>query len=107
MVVHLQSTSCETLGWMKHKLESRLPGEISITSDMQMIFAYIIQVAAFPGGSDGKASACEAGDRGSIARLGRSPGEENGHPLQYSCLENPMDGGASWATVHGVTKSRT
>ena len=74
---------------------------------MQMIFAYIIQVAAFPGGSDGKASACEAGDWGSIARLGRSPGEENGHPLQYSCLENPTDGGASWATVQGVAKSWT
>ena len=38
---------------------------------------------------------------------GRSPGEGNGNPLQYSCLENPMDGGAWWATVHGVTKSRT
>ena len=47
------------------------------------------------GGSDGKASACNAGDPGSIPGLGRSPGEGNGNPLQYSCLENPMDGG-SW-----------
>ena len=45
----------------------------------------------FPGGSDGKASACNAGDPGSIPGLGRSPGEGNGNPLQYSCLENPMD----------------
>ena len=63
--------------------------------------------AQFPGGSDGKASARNAGDLGSIPGLGRSPGEGNGHPLQSSCLENSMDGGAWWATVHGVTKSRT
>ena len=60
-----------------------------------------------PGGSDGKASACNAGDPASIPGPGRSPGEGNGTPLQYSCLENPMDGGAWRATVHGVTKSRT
>ena len=47
----------------------------------------------FPGGSDGKASAYNAGDQGSIPGLGRSPGEGNGNPLQYSCLENPMDRG--------------
>ena len=61
----------------------------------------------FLGSSDGKASACNAGDPGSIPRLGRSPGEGNGNPLQYSCLENSMDGGAWWATVHGVAKSWT
>ena len=61
----------------------------------------------FPGGSDLKASAYNAGDLGSIPGSGRSPGEGNGNPLQYSCLENPMDGGAWWATVHRVTKSRT
>ena len=54
-----------------------------------------------------KASACNAGDLGSIPGSGRSPGEGNGNPLQYSCLENPMDGGVSWATVHGVAKSQT
>ena len=61
----------------------------------------------FPGGSDGKASACSAGDLGLTPGLGRSPGEGSGSPLQYSCLENAMDGGAWWAAVHGVVKSRT
>ena len=61
----------------------------------------------FPGGSAGKESACSAGDLGSIPGSGRSPGEGNGKSLQYSCLENPMDGGAWWATVHRLTKSRT
>ena len=53
------------------------------------------------------ASAGEVRDTGSIPGLGRSPGGEHGNPLQYSCLESPMDRGAWWATVHGVTKSRT
>ena len=61
----------------------------------------------FPGSLDGKASAYNVGDLGSIPGLGRSPGEGNSNPLQYSCLENPMDQGAWWATVHGVTKSWT
>ena len=61
----------------------------------------------FPGGSEDKASACNAGDLGSIPGLGRSPGEGNGNQLQYSCLENPMDRGAWRATVHGVAKSWT
>ena len=62
----------------------------------------------FPGGSDGKESAaCNAEDLGSIPGLGRSPGEGNRYPLQYSCLENPMDRGAWRATVHGVAKSQT
>ena len=55
----------------------------------------------------GKASAYNVGDLGSIPGLGRSPGEGNGNLLQYSCLEKPMDGGAWWAIVHGVAKSRT
>ena len=61
----------------------------------------------FPGGSVGKESVCNEGDLGWIPGLGRSPGEGNGNPLQYSCLENPMERGAWWATVHEVTKSRT
>ena len=62
----------------------------------------------FPGGSVGKESACNSGEPSSIPGLGRSPGEGNGNPLQYSCLGNPMDRGALWATVvHGVAKSRT
>ena len=60
-----------------------------------------------PGGSDGKESTCNAGDLGLIPGSGRSPGEENGNPLQYFCLENPMDGGSWWAIPHGVTKSWT
>ena len=53
------------------------------------------------------ANAGDTIDMGLIPRSGRSPGGRYGNPLQYSCLENPMDGGAWWATVHGVTKSRT
>ena len=64
-------------------------------------------VGGFPLGSDGKESASSAGDPGSILGLGRSLGEENGYPPQYSCLENPMDRGAWGATVHGITKSWT
>ena len=60
----------------------------------------------FPGGSDGTESACNAEDPGLIPGSGISPGEGNGDSLQYSCLENPMDRGASWATVHGVTKNK-
>ena len=58
----------------------------------------------FPGGSEGKEFAHNAGDPGLISGSGRSPGEENGNPLEYSCLKNSMDRGA---TVHGVTKSGT
>ena len=61
----------------------------------------------FPDGLAGKVSTYNVGDSGSIPGSGRSSGEGNGNPLQYSCLENPMDGGAWWATVHGVAKSRT
>ena len=61
----------------------------------------------FPGGSEVKASACNAGDLGSIPGSGRCPGEGKGKPLQCSCLENPMEGGAWWAAVHGAAKSQT
>ena len=67
----------------------------------------LVTKQGFPGGSEVTASACNVGDLGSIPGSGRSPGEGNGNPLQYSCLENPMDGGAGWATVHGVAKSQT
>ena len=60
----------------------------------------------FPGDSNGKESACNAGDLGLIPGLGRSPGEGNGNPLQYSCLKNSMDSRAWQAPVHGVAKSR-
>ena len=61
----------------------------------------------FLGGSGGEESACNAGDQGSTPMLGRFPGERNGYPLQYSCLENPMDREGWWATVLGVTESDT
>ena len=61
----------------------------------------------FLDGSDGKESACSAEDKGLISGLGRCPGEGNGYPLQDSCLENSMERGAWWGTVHGVAKSWT
>ena len=65
----------------------------------------IILDMGFPGGSDGKESACNAGDLDSIPELRRSPREGNGNPLQYSCLENSLDREAWQAIVHGVSKS--
>ena len=67
----------------------------------------VCMTMGFPGGSDCKESACSAGDRVWIAGSGRSPGEGNGNPLQYFCLENSMDRGAWWATIHRVTKSQS
>ena len=61
----------------------------------------------FPGNSNSKESVCNDGDLGSMPELGRSPGRGHGNPFQYSCLENPMDGGACHATAHGVAKSWT
>ena len=73
------------------------------------LFQYFItnQYEGFPGDSDGKASAYNVGDLGLIPVSGRSTGEGNGTPLQYSCLENPMDGEAWRTRVHGVAKSWT
>ena len=75
----------------------------------QLLYLHTVKEVrlGFPGGWDSKASAHNVGDPGSIPESGRSPGEGSGTPLQYSCLENSMDGGAWWATVHGVAKSRT
>ena len=66
-----------------------------------------MDLSQFQCGSASKESACNVGDLGSIPELGRSPAEGNGNPLQYYCLENPMDRGACYATIHGVTKSWT
>ena len=66
-----------------------------------------VRLRGFPGASDGKESACNAGDLGLIPGLGRSPGGGCGNPLWYSCLENPMYRGAWWATVQGVMKNQT
>ena len=65
------------------------------------------EVGMLPRWLTGQESACNAGDTGLIPGSGRSPGERKGNPLHYSCLENPMDGGARWAILQGVTKSQT
>ena len=72
-----------------------------------MLFFFFLIFLDFPGGSEVKVSACNPGNLGLIPGSGRSPGEGNGNPLQYSCLENPMDRGVWEVTVHGVTKSWT
>ena len=69
-----------------------------------LVFAFGYNILGFLGGSAGKESVCNVGELGLIPGLRRSPGEGNGNPLQYSCLENPMDRGTWWATVHGVAK---
>ena len=75
-------------------------------SVIPLVLFFFLRIAlGFPSGSDSKASVCNTGDPGSIPGFGRSPGEGNGSPLQYSCLENPMDRGAWQATVHGVAQS--
>ena len=85
-----------------HRAPSSAPGAVP-----QIPASYLFYTWASPVNSGGKESACNAGDRGSIPVLGRSPGGAHGNPLQYSCLENPMNRGAWWATVHGVAKSWT
>ena len=74
-------------------------------SDMTEVTWQQHQQQGFPGGSDIRQSACNVGNPGSISGWRRAPGEGNGYPLQYSCLENSMDRGAWLATVNGVTKS--
>ena len=81
------------------------PGELILFHNIN--YHLYLTYKGFPGGSAGKENAWNAGDPGSIPGLGRSPGEENGNPLQYSCLENFMDRGAQWATVCKATKSQT
>ena len=72
-----------------------------------IFFFSFCSLTSFPGGSDIKESPCNATDPGLIPGSGSSPEEGNGYPLQYPCLENSMDRGAWWATVHGVAKSQT
>ena len=93
--------------WLVDKLRDKFP--------MVLLWSYLdsspLQLCSgesnFPGGLDGKESACNAGDPGSKPGSGRSPGEGNSYPFQYSCLENPMGRGVRWAIVHGVAKSQT
>ena len=90
--------------------ESRGPGEAGCREGWQDRSGSrkptVREAAGFPGGSDRKESACNAGDVGLIPGSGRSPGGGRGNPLQYSCLGNSMDRGAWRGTVHGVTKRR-
>ena len=82
-----------------------LPSAALHTGSKKISFLSVVEHnMGFPHSWGGKESACNAGDLGSIPGSGRSLGEGHGNPLQYSCLENPMDRGAWWATVHGVTK---
>ena len=99
------------VGWGR-RVEARVKSSHVIKTEFLSVLilktaSWFKQDWGFPGGSDGKESACSAGDPDSIPGSGRSPGEGNGNPLQHSCLENPMDGGAWSATVHGVAKSQT
>ena len=113
----LRLASCVTLGQLLHLSEPWFPHELwklcKITQRKQMVaFGCSTKVLSslqhhnFPGGSDDKESTCSAGDPGLIPGSGRSPGEGNCYPLQYSCLESSKDRGTWWATVHWVAKSR-
>ena len=93
----LQKVCFRRWEWLRDKLVS--------TSHNLSTFYLRICLKGFPGGSEGKASACNEGDPGSIPGLGRSPGEGNGNPLQYSCLEKPMDRGAWQLQFMGSQKS--
>ena len=90
-------------------LESPRLSSLSHTASfhwLSILYMVVYMLLCFPRSSVGKESACNAGDPGLIPGLGRSPEEGNGNPLQYSCLENPMDRGAWQATVHGVARVR-
>ena len=98
------------LAQIKHWTAKEIPDQIFLFFFPNQLFLILLPHSdkrGFPGGSDGKESVYSAGDPGSIPGLGRSPGEGNGNPLQYPCLENPMDRGTWWATAHEVPKSRT
>ena len=102
MSLALQVDSLLTESCGKPSLHVHVIATGSYENRKRILIAY-----GFPCSSDGKESACNAGDLGSIPGSGRSPGEENGNPLQYSSLENSIDKGAWQATVYGVAKSWT
>ena len=95
--------------WMK--LEPIIQSEVRETpiyiQKEKHQYSILTHIDGFPGGSEVKSSVCNAGDLGSIPGSGRSPGEGNGNPLQYSCLENSMDRGAWLAIVHGIVEGQT
>ena len=111
-----QMLALQTPSWGRPKLIAQMtePGFGTVTllwstpaHFCSLLYSSVLMwTRGFPCSSVGKESACNAGDLGSIPGSGRSPGEGNGNPLQYSCLENPMDRGAWQATVHGVAKVR-
>ena len=84
-----------------------LPCRVTVVVKGTQVNQVRLLITDFPGGSNGKASACNVGDQGSIPGMRRSSGEGNGNPLQYPCLENPRDRRAWYATVQGVAKSDT
>ena len=81
--------------------------EFKETEKVHLVFPWHLTSSVVPGGLEGKESVCNSGDPGLVPGLGRSPGEGNDSPLQYSCLENTVDGGVWRAIAHGVAKSRT
>ena len=91
--------------------DARRTSEVSVTPVMTAdlccgLNSSTLHIMGFPGGSGGKESACNVGGLGSATGSGRLPGEGNGCPLQYFCLENSMDREAWWATVYGIAKSQ-
>ena len=122
MFIEYQEVSSSMLGALSIKCVSWDLCPLRVSSMIrENFFIHVIEIAHIciapcncnilythlPGGSDGKESACNAGDPGSIPGSRRSPGEGNGNPLQYSCLENPMDRRAWRAIIHGVLKIQT
>ena len=109
-MVYWSPTFDPTRSWLKYLFWSLTVDQENC--DLRGVFLHQnfkpeIWTFGFSGGSDGKESACNAGDPDLIPGLQRSPGEGNGYPFQHSCLENSMDRGAWWATVHGTMKSWT
>ena len=99
-----QMESAQPVPFLPHTQAVSMAGSLFVN---YVFMVWISRIPSFPGGSDSKESACNMGDMGLIPGLGRSPGEGNGYPLQYSGLENSMDKGAWRATAHGVAKSWT
>ena len=112
-----KESSCNTVDLDSVPGSGKIPGEgngnplqysyLGNPMDRWVWQAIVPGVARVRHNSEGKVCACNVGDLGLIPGWGRSPGEGNGNPLQYSCLENPVDEEAWWATVYGVAKSRT
>ena len=99
------STSAQKLVSFSYRIEYSAIS--SFSGNMLLFSVYVVPSLDFPGGSDSKEPVYNAGDLGSVPGSGRSPGEGNGDPLQYSCLENSVDRGTWRAIVHGITKSQT